>query len=525
MRSLKKLQSAWGRLTIGWQLGLAFGLVLLMSAVAGGGALLALAKVESQAQSLSSKWLTGVGHLATARSALISMREWEVKHSRSTDKSYQSEYEAKIKTDTEAFEAAVKAFGGLVDNSAEQDLLDKLQKGWEGYAKFRQTVLTLGREGQQVDAADVSDGGASMGFDGALTAVDALTRYGFEGGREAAVASKKTYEEARLALAGLMALALALGLVLAWTITRTLIRQLGGQPSTAADIARAIAGGELTVAITTRQGTENSLMGSLSQMQDALREAVMQVRQGSEGVATASAEIATGNQDLSNRTERQASALQQTAAAIEQLNQTVTTNADSAGQAAKLAQEASSVATRGGSVVSQVVDTMGGIQASSRRIGDIIGVIDGIAFQTNILALNAAVEAARAGEQGRGFAVVAGEVRNLAQRSAEAAKEIKTLIGASVDRVEQGNALVGQAGQTMREIVTAIEHVSTMVQEIAVSSAEQRSGIQLVSNAVSEMDRATQQNAALVEESAAAAESLKQQAQGLVEAVAVFRVH
>ncbi|RVT88435.1 methyl-accepting chemotaxis protein [Inhella crocodyli] len=524
MNPWTKLQSALGRLPIGWQLTLAFGVILVLSAVAGLGSLAALARVESQAQTLSSKWLAGVGSLATARSALIDMRDWEIKHSRTSDKSYHSEYEDKINSSTETLEKSLSSFEALVSESAERDMMKKLRAGWEEYAKFRKTVLSLGREGQQTDAADVSDGAASMGFDNALTALDALTRHSFDGGRQAAQDSKRTYETARNALLGFLMLNLGIGLLFALAITQVLVRQLGGQPTTAAQIARSVADGELSQSIRVRHGDEDSLMASLSQMQTSLRDAVSRVRQGSESVATASAEIATGNQDLSNRTERQASALQQTAAAIDQLNQTVTANADSASQAARLAQSASDVASRGGTVVTQVVDTMGGIQESSRRIGDIIGVIDGIAFQTNILALNAAVEAARAGEQGRGFAVVAGEVRNLAQRSAEAAKEIKTLIGTSVERVEQGTALVGEAGQTMREIVNAIERVTTMVQEISVSSAQQRSGIQLVSDAISEMDHATQQNAALVEESAAAAESLKQQARGLVDAVAVFRV-
>ncbi|RAN48444.1 chemotaxis protein [Herbaspirillum rubrisubalbicans] len=266
------------------------------------------------------------------------------------------------------------------------------------------------------------------------------------------------------------------------------------------------------------------LFKALSDMQSSLERVVSSVRKGSERVATASAEIAQGNQDLSRRTEQQASALQQTAATMEQLNTTVRNNADSARQASQLAQSASAVAVEGGEVVGRVVSTMQGISDSSREIGDIIGVIDGIAFQTNILALNAAVEAARAGEEGRGFAVVASEVRNLAQRSAAAAKEIKTLISRSVEQVEQGNSLVDQAGKTMDEIVSSIGSVSAIVAEISSASVEQTSGISQVGEAVSMMDQATQQNAALVEQSAAAAESLKGQAQQLVHAVAAFNL-
>jgi methyl-accepting chemotaxis protein len=259
-------------------------------------------------------------------------------------------------------------------------------------------------------------------------------------------------------------------------------------------------------------------------MQASLAGVVSQVRGNAHSVATASAQIANGNQDLSGRTEQQASALQETAAAMDQLGTTVRQNADNAQQANALAQSASTVAIKGSDVVGQVVETMKGINESSRKIADIINVIDGIAFQTNILALNAAVEAARAGEQGRGFAVVAGEVRSLAQRSAEAAKEIKALIGTSVERVEQGSALVDHAGVTMQEIVDSIRRVSDIVGEISTASHEQSTGVSQVGDAVTKMDETTQQNAALVEQSAAAAEGLRSQADQLVQAVAVFKV-
>jgi methyl-accepting chemotaxis protein len=271
-------------------------------------------------------------------------------------------------------------------------------------------------------------------------------------------------------------------------------------------------------------GEEGDLLRSLSRMQTRLATVVGSIRSAAEGVATASSQIAQGNQDLSNRTEQQASALQQTAATMEQLDTTVRHNAESAMQANQLAQGASSVAAKGGEVVGKVVNTMQGINDSSRKIGDIIAVIDGIAFQTNILALNAAVEAARAGEQGRGFAVVASEVRSLAQRSADAAKEIKALINRSVEQVEQGTTLVDEAGRTMGEIVNATKRVGGIVAEITSASADQSSSVQQVGRAVSDMDRTTQQNAALVEESAAAAASLRTQAHQLVQAVAVFKV-
>ncbi|MBN8502854.1 MAG: MCP four helix bundle domain-containing protein [Burkholderiales bacterium] len=289
--------------------------------------------------------------------------------------------------------------------------------------------------------------------------------------------------------------------------------------------AERVRDGDFTLAVKDSARDEFSpLVAAMGEMQAALARVVAEVRGNAESVATASAQIAQGNQDLSQRTEQQASSLQLTAATMEELATTVRQNADNAQQANQLAQAASGVAAQGGEVVGQVVETMKGISDSSRRIGDIIGTIDGIAFQTNILALNAAVEAARAGEQGRGFAVVAGEVRNLAQRSAEAAKEIKSLIGASVERVEQGTALVDQAGSTMQEVVSSIRRVSDIVGEISSASVEQSTGVGQVGQAVSQMDQATQQNAALVEQSAAAAESLRNQAGDLLSAVSMFKL-
>jgi methyl-accepting chemotaxis protein len=313
-------------------------------------------------------------------------------------------------------------------------------------------------------------------------------------------------------------------LAIGFLISRGILRQLGGEPTYAAEITQRIADGDLSVAIAVKNPEHASLLQALAVMRDKFARIVGQVRQGSEGVATASAEIAQGNNDLSMRTENQASALQQTAASMEQLSATVKQNADHAVQANQLALNASTVAAQGGSVVAQVVDTMKGINASSRKIADIIGVIDGIAFQTNILALNAAVEAARAGEQGRGFAVVASEVRSLAGRSADAAKEIKTLINDSVSRVEQGSALVDQAGSTMNEVVNSIRQVTEIMSEISAASGEQSAGVAQIGNAVTEMDQVTQQNAALVEQMAAAASSLKSQAQDLVQVVSVFKL-
>ena len=329
------------------------------------------------------------------------------------------------------------------------------------------------------------------------------------------------YESIRMASIG----AIVAGVLFAFLFGLALVRGISRSLRQAIDATNAVAQGNLSHDIHVRGKDEVAqLLMSLSAMQENLAKVVSAVRIGSEGVATASSQIASGNHDLSARTEQQASALEQTAASMEQLSATVKQNADSAKQANQLAMSASTVAVKGGEVVAQVVDTMKGINDSSKKISDIISVIDGIAFQTNILALNAAVEAARAGEQGRGFAVVASEVRSLAGRSADAAKEIKTLIGASVERVAQGTALVDQAGATMTEVVSSIRRVTDLMGEISAASNEQSQGVSQVGEAVVQMDQVTQQNAALVEEMAAAASSLKSQAQELVQTVAVFKL-
>jgi len=320
------------------------------------------------------------------------------------------------------------------------------------------------------------------------------------------------------ALAALLAIAMGIA------ITRGLARQLGGEPGDVVRAAEEIAGGNLVIELRTRAGDSTSMMAAMSRMRGQLAELVGAVRESSASIATGSSEIALGSVDLSQRTEEQASNLQETAASMEQLTGSVKANADTAQVADRLAAEATAAAERGGAAVGRVVQTMNDIADASRRIGDIIGVIDGIAFQTNILALNAAVEAARAGEQGRGFAVVAGEVRSLAQRSANAAKEIKGLIGDSVGKVDLGARQVDEAGASMHEIVSQVQRVGQLIGEISNANGEQSNGIGQVGHAINQLDQVTQQNAALVEESAAAAESLSHQARRLSELVGVFRV-
>jgi methyl-accepting chemotaxis protein len=332
----------------------------------------------------------------------------------------------------------------------------------------------------------------------------------------AAAASRRAWSRVTMAATACLVVLLLGGLFYLWRDTRIVLGNVSR-------VASGIAAGRLDLAIDIHlPGQGGNVLRSLADMQRRLSALVDAIRSGADEVATASAQIAHGNQDLSRRTEQQARALQQTASTMEQLGTTSRNNADGAQQASQLAKGASTIAAQGGAVVEQVVHTMQGISDSSRRIGDIIGVIDGIAFQTNILALNAAAEAARAGEQGRGFAVVASEVRSLAQRSAEAAKEIKTLIGRSVEQVKQGTVLVDQAGQTMGEIVGAIHRVNDLVAEITAASVEQSAGVRQVGDVVGQMDQTTQQNAALVEQSTSAAESLRNQAGQLVRAVAVF---
>src|SRR6185437_7405937 len=332
------------------------------------------------------------------------------------------------------------------------------------------------------------------------------------------------YVEGRNLMLSLVIFSTLAGIGIGAWLTRSLTRQLGTEPAIAAELAKSVAQGDLSVKIDLRPGDTTSLMASLKNMRDSLWRVVSDVRQNADGVATASAQIAQGNLDLSSRTEEQASALEQTAASMEQLTATVRQNAENAKVANELSHGASSIATKGGQVVDQVVETMTGINDSSHKIAEIISVIDGIAFQTNILALNAAVEAARAGDQGRGFAVVAGEVRTLAQRSAAAAKEIKGLIDDSVGKVNDGSALVHKAGATMGEIVASVQRVTDIMSEISAASQEQSAGIEQVNQTVVQMDETTQQNAALVEEATAAARAMEEQAAQLGEAVARFRL-
>ncbi|MYM31020.1 HAMP domain-containing protein [Duganella sp. CY15W] len=410
----------------------------------------------------------------------------------------------------------------LLESEAEKALFTDMMANRKRYLASRDAIVALKKDGKFEEAAEVldkrftPDGKAYLG---SLSGLLDLQRKSIDAN---AARIEDLYERSRTFMIVLGLVVLALGVVCAWRLTRGITIPLG----VAVEVAEAVARKDLTSHIEVNSTDETGrLLDALQKMNAGLIGIVTEVRNGTESISTASSEIAAGNLDLSGRTEEQASSLEETASSMEELTSTVKQNADNARQANQLAVKASEVAQRGGGVVSEVVNTMEAINGSSRKIADIISVIDGIAFQTNILALNAAVEAARAGEQGRGFAVVASEVRNLAQRSAAAAKEIKGLIDDSLDKVNAGSMLVTQAGTTMTEVVDSIQRVTDIMGEITSASLEQSSGIEQVNQAIGQMDQVTQQNAALVEEAAAAAASLHDQADALTAIVAVFKLH
>jgi methyl-accepting chemotaxis protein len=515
---------------IGAKRGLAFVLVVVLAALLGAVSLVQLARIHAGADDMVTRLLPSVSQAGEVRVLLNRMRRSEAGIVTATRQEDMQAAVDQVQARLGELKAVEAQYATLLNESARSQLQQYQQRKAQ-YLKLHADLADIakGVDYSSAEALELSGdmlrqmyaGESEAAFVAMEAMVGRMQQAHAEDVRVATGGMRGIFDNARLwvgvALLACVLLAVVLGVAIARAVSRP--------AHEAVAVARAISEGNLTVHIPAGGRDEmGQLLQALLQMRDNLARVVSGVRGYAEGVSTASAEIAQGNHDLSSRTESQASALEETAASMEELGSTVRQNADNARQANQMAMNASTVAVQGGEVVSQVVETMKGISTASNKIADIIGVIDGIAFQTNILALNAAVEAARAGEQGRGFAVVASEVRSLAGRSAEAAKEIKSLISASVERVEQGNIQAEKAGETMTEVVNAIRRVTDIMGEISAASSEQSAGVSQVGEAVTQMDQATQQNAALVEQMAAAAGSLSGQARELVQAVAQFRL-
>ena len=498
-----------------------FGVLVLLLVVVVAMALLQLRSMRSSAETITGNALPSVEVINTLNTDLARTRLLELRHVNNDEPGYMAQVEAQFEQLQKHLAEAKKLYEPLIVTAEERELYTQFLRERERYVELNKQLFEISRRGDKEQAKQLLGGESLKLYDQSSATLQKLIKFNGDVARGETLASEKVYDQAvsMLALAALIAVLGAAGAGI-W-----LVRSIRAPLEQAVQAADRVANGDLSGVIRVEREDETGrLLSALERMQSSLVQTVRSVRQNAEGVASASSQIASGNADLSGRTEEQASALEETAASMEQLGSTVRQNADNARAANQMAMNASQVAAQGGAVVAEVVETMKGINNSSQQIADIITVIDSIAFQTNILALNAAVEAARAGEQGRGFAVVAGEVRTLAQRSAEAAKEIKALISTSVQRVEQGTQLVDKAGATMADIVSAISRVTDLMAEISAASQEQSQGVAQVGEAVTQMDQTTQQNAALVEESAAAAGALRKQAQDLVQAVAVFQL-
>ena len=512
---------SFSNLKIGARLGLGFALVLALLAAVAGVGLASMSRIETRLTQIVDDNNVKIFSISTVAD---NFRDISLAVSNMVVQENPAELQKQVDALAAArgrYGKAKKAFLATKLNEQEKALLAKLDAAI-GFAKPKvDKTVELSVAGSRTEAAQNMTMHSAPATAAAIAVIDEIVQLEKDQAGQAAADAKTAYDSARNQVLLIALVAMLAGVVVAWFITRSITRPIRA----AVKVAETVASGDLssTIDVSGRDET-GQLMQALKNMNDSLNRIVGDVRGGTDSIALGSDEIAKGNLDLSARTEQQASALEETASSMEELTSTVKQNADNARQANQLAVSAQEVAVEGGRVVSQVVDTMGAINESARKIVDIIGVIDGIAFQTNILALNAAVEAARAGEQGRGFAVVATEVRNLAQRSAAAAKEIKVLIGDSVNAVETGSRLVDQAGTTMDKIVASVERVTDIMGEITAASREQEAGIEQINQAIGDMDSVTQQNAALVEEAAAAAQSLREQAGNLTHAVSVFKL-
>jgi methyl-accepting chemotaxis protein len=506
------------------KLGYSLGMLVILTVCLGTFSLFQLGRVNQTSTDLEVVWLPSVRALSDMNTNVANLRVFALQHILSTSDKDMDHYEAKMARAFASLEKNRKEYVPLIASPGEQQQYDTFSKDWDEYMGEQKKVLALSRANRNDEALTLIRGNSQREYDTVSADLQKLVDINVEGGRQASQQGDMLYGKSRRWVIGMLGAITLFSTAVALLLMRDVRSQLGGDPGYAARIVRSIASGDLSVEVVTRPDDRQSLLFSMKEMRASLADIVGQVRAGANSIASATTQIAAGNLDLSARTEQQAGSLEETASSMEEMTSTVKQNADNTVRANQLAITAAQIAEQGGAVVTQVVDTMGSINASSRKVAEIIGVIDGIAFQTNILALNAAVEAARAGEQGRGFAVVASEVRNLAQRSAAAAKEIKALIGDSVGQVDTGTKLVEQAGTTMQAVLESIRRVTDMMTEISAANSEQTSGIEQINQVVTQMDMVTQQNAALVEEAAAAANALQAQADKLTQVVGFFKV-
>lgn len=498
-----------------------FLLVIILVISLGIFAIIQLEKVNTAGNEIANNWLPTIRTLAKLELASARLRSFEQQHILSTTVEDSADIEKSANQQIDILNEQRKIYEMEISGPKERAIYNEFAKSIDAYLGEHSQILALSRQNKTEQALELLKGNSTKYYQQLIAQAEKLMDINDEGSHASNTLSNNIYTQSRIWIMVMLAFCVAVALLLSIWVARLISVPL----IEAVKVARQVANGDLTATIKPGGNDETGqLLQALNAMNDNLQQIVGDIRQGTDTISIASQEIASGNSDLSSRTEQQAGSLEETASAMEQLTSTVKQNADNARQANQLAVSASAVAIQGGDVVGQVVHTMGSINESSKKIVDIISVIDGIAFQTNILALNAAVEAARAGEQGRGFAVVASEVRSLAQRSSAAAKEIKTLINDSVTKVDIGSKLVEQAGSTMNEVVSSVKRVTDIVAEISAATQEQSIGLEEINKAIVQMDEVTQQNAALVEEAAAAAQSLQEQAGKLSQTVNVFKL-